>query len=91
MTDQRQSGLIHLFDKNIKGYDGYFYIGTSTASSPAYANDGSVNMIGMLTGTVLMVGSGEAIIDIGGVGYLAQCGRQNAVQPLCGRERDFAN
>lgn len=31
-------------------------------------------MIGMLTGTVLMVGTGEAIIDINGVGYLVQCG-----------------
>ena len=31
-------------------------------------------MIGMLTGTCLMVGSGEAIIDVGGVGYLLQCG-----------------
>ncbi|NNE56973.1 MAG: Holliday junction branch migration protein RuvA [Hellea sp.] len=31
-------------------------------------------MIGMLTGTCLMAGSGEAIIDVGGVGYLVQCG-----------------
>ncbi len=31
-------------------------------------------MIGMLTGTCLMTGSGEAIIDVGGVGYLLQCG-----------------
>ena len=31
-------------------------------------------MIGMLTGTCLMSGSGEAIIDVNGVGYLVQCG-----------------
>lgn len=31
-------------------------------------------MIGMLTGTVLMVGTGEAILDVNGVGYLLQCG-----------------
>jgi Holliday junction DNA helicase RuvA len=31
-------------------------------------------MIGMLTGTALVVGTGEAIIDVGGVGYLVQCG-----------------
>ncbi len=31
-------------------------------------------MIGMLSGTCLMAGSGEAIIDVGGVGYLVQCG-----------------
>ncbi len=31
-------------------------------------------MIGMLTGTCLMAGTGEAIIDVGGVGYLLQCG-----------------
>ena len=31
-------------------------------------------MIGMLSGTCLMSGSGEAIIDVGGVGYLVQCG-----------------
>lgn len=31
-------------------------------------------MIGMLTGTCLMTGSGEAIIDVNGVGYLVQCG-----------------
>jgi Holliday junction DNA helicase RuvA len=31
-------------------------------------------MIGMLTGTVAMVGTGEAIIDVNGVGYLLQCG-----------------
>ena len=31
-------------------------------------------MIGMLTGTCLVAGSGEAIIDVGGVGYLVQCG-----------------
>ena len=31
-------------------------------------------MIGMLTGTCLVASSGEAIIDVGGVGYLVQCG-----------------
>ncbi len=31
-------------------------------------------MIGMLTGVCLMAGSGEAIIDVNGVGYLVQCG-----------------
>ncbi len=31
-------------------------------------------MIGMLSGTCLVAGSGEAIIDVGGVGYLVQCG-----------------
>ena len=31
-------------------------------------------MIGMLTGTCLMAGTGEAIIDVNGVGYLLQCG-----------------
>ncbi len=31
-------------------------------------------MIGMLTGTCLVSGSGEAIIDVNGVGYLVQCG-----------------
>lgn len=31
-------------------------------------------MIGMLTGTCLMTGSGEAILDVNGVGYLLQCG-----------------
>lgn len=31
-------------------------------------------MIGMLTGTCLMAGTGEAIIDVGGVGYLLVCG-----------------
>ncbi len=31
-------------------------------------------MIGMLTGTCLMAGTGEAIIDVNGVGYLVQCG-----------------
>ena len=33
-------------------------------------------MIGMLTGTVLVIGTGEAIIDVNGVGYLVQCGRR---------------
>lgn len=31
-------------------------------------------MIGLLTGTCLMCGTGEAIIDVNGVGYLLQCG-----------------
>ena len=31
-------------------------------------------MIGMLSGTCLLSGKGEAIIDVGGVGYLVQCG-----------------
>ena len=31
-------------------------------------------MIGMLTGTCLMAGTGEAIIEVGVVGYLLQCG-----------------
>ncbi len=31
-------------------------------------------MIGMLTGTCLMVGSGEAILDVNGVGYILSCG-----------------
>ena len=31
-------------------------------------------MIGMLTGTCLMAGTGEAILDVNGVGYLLQCG-----------------
>lgn len=31
-------------------------------------------MIGMLTGTCLMAGTGESIIDVNGVGYLLQCG-----------------
>ena len=31
-------------------------------------------MIGMLSGTCLMAGTGEAIIDVGGVGYLLTCG-----------------
>ena len=31
-------------------------------------------MIGMLTGICLVAGSGEAIIDVNGVGYLVQCG-----------------
>ncbi|MEP3890481.1 MAG: Holliday junction branch migration protein RuvA [Hellea sp.] len=30
-------------------------------------------MIGMLTGTCLMSGTGEAIVDVNGVGYLLQC------------------
>ena len=31
-------------------------------------------MIGMLTGTVLVIGSDEAIVDVNGVGYLVKCG-----------------
>lgn len=31
-------------------------------------------MIGMLSGICAMSGAGEAIIDVGGVGYLVQCG-----------------
>lgn len=31
-------------------------------------------MIGMLTGSVLVIGTGEAIVDVNGVGYLAKCG-----------------
>lgn len=31
-------------------------------------------MIGMVSGVCLMAGTGEAIIDCGGVGYLLQCG-----------------
>lgn len=31
-------------------------------------------MIGMLSGTCLLSGKGEAIIDVGGVGYLLSCG-----------------
>ncbi len=33
-------------------------------------------MIGMLSGTCLLSGNGEAIIDVGGVGYLVQSGRR---------------
>ena len=31
-------------------------------------------MIGMLSGICIMAGTGEAIVDVGGVGYLLQCG-----------------
>ena len=31
-------------------------------------------MIGLVSGVCLMAGTGEAIIDCGGVGYLVQCG-----------------
>lgn len=31
-------------------------------------------MIGMISGTCLMAGTGEAIVDCGGVGYLLRCG-----------------
>lgn len=34
-------------------------------------------MIGMLSGTCLLAGSGEAIIDCHGVGYLVQCGARS--------------
>lgn len=37
-------------------------------------------MIGMLTGSVLVVGVGEAIIDVNGVGYLVQCGSRTLAQ-----------
>ena len=33
-------------------------------------------MIGMISGTCLLVGSGEAIVDCGGVGYLVKCSAQ---------------
>ena len=33
-------------------------------------------MIGMLSGTCLMSGTGEAIVDCGGVGYLVRCSAQ---------------
>lgn len=39
-------------------------------------------MIGMLTGAVLVIGIGEAIIDVNGVGYLAKCGRRT-LSNLC--------
>lgn len=41
-------------------------------------------MIGMLTGTCLMAGSGEAIIDVGGVGYLVQCGARTLANMATG-------
>lgn len=37
-------------------------------------------MIGMLSGVCLMAGTGEAIIDCGGVGYLVQCGSKTLAQ-----------
>lgn len=37
-------------------------------------------MIGMLSGTCLMAGTGEAIIDCGGVGYLVQCSSKTLAQ-----------
>jgi len=37
-------------------------------------------MIGMLIGPCLMAGTGEAIIDCGGVGYLVQCGSKTLGQ-----------
>ncbi|HHI89078.1 MAG TPA: Holliday junction branch migration protein RuvA [Hellea balneolensis] len=33
-------------------------------------------MIGMLTGTVAVIGTDEAILDVNGVGYLVKCGSQ---------------
>ena len=39
-------------------------------------------MIGMLTGSVLVIGTGEAIVDVNGVGYLAKCGRRT-LSNLC--------
>ena len=37
-------------------------------------------MIGMVSGICLMAGTGEAIIDCGGVGYLVQCGSKTLGQ-----------
>ena len=37
-------------------------------------------MIGMISGVCLMAGTGEAIIDCGGVGYLVQCGSKTLSQ-----------
>ncbi len=37
-------------------------------------------MIGMLSGVCLMAGTGEAILDCGGVGYLVQCGSKTLGQ-----------
>ena len=37
-------------------------------------------MIGMVSGVCLMAGTGEAIIDCGGVGYLVQCGSKTLSQ-----------
>jgi len=37
-------------------------------------------MIGMVSGVCLMAGTGEAIIDCGGVGYLVQCGSKTLGQ-----------
>ena len=34
----------------------------------------TLRMIGMLSGTCLLSGTGEAIVDVGGVGYLVRCG-----------------
>lgn len=41
-------------------------------------------MIGMLTGICLMSGTGEAIIDVGGVGYLLQCGSRTLGNMIVG-------
>jgi len=37
-------------------------------------------MIGMVSGVCLMAGTGEAIVDCGGVGYLVQCGSKTLSQ-----------
>jgi len=37
-------------------------------------------MIGMVSGVCLMAGTGEAIIDCGGVGYLVKCGSKTLGQ-----------
>ncbi|WP_409432065.1 Holliday junction branch migration protein RuvA [Litorimonas sp. RW-G-Af-16] len=37
-------------------------------------------MIGMISGVCLMAGTGEAIVDCGGVGYLLQCGSRTLGQ-----------
>ncbi len=42
-------------------------------------------MIGMLTGTCLMIGIGEAIIDVNGVGYLLSCGSRTLAELQVGQ------
>ena len=41
-------------------------------------------MIGMLNGTVLMVSANELILDIGGVGYILQCGSRTLARAQVG-------
>jgi len=41
-------------------------------------------MIGMLTGTCLVKGEGEIIIDVNGVGYLVQCGSKASTEVSVG-------